>query len=95
MNARKGIARRIGFKKKAKKWLPKLRLNALDGQSWNVCGQKNEASIAYEVCKNVSFVNTKNSVNVSVILGVPQDTVAGNKTATLTFTATQRSGAFA
>lgn len=48
------------------------------------------AATEYEICKNLSFLSTKNSLNLSVEILVPNDVSPGNKTSLLTFTATER-----
>lgn len=48
-------------------------------------------TVPYNICQNLSYVSATNSVNVTITLKFEQDVVAGNKTATLTFSATRRS----
>ncbi|MFH0831568.1 MAG: hypothetical protein V1886_01745 [archaeon] len=59
----------------------------------NLTAIESTAAPGYEVCKNLSYVSGKRSLNISVVLGVPQDSASGNKTALWTFTATRRNAA--
>jgi hypothetical protein len=75
---------------------PDFRFSAQNEES-NSCVDKlaNETSITttspYEVCKNLTKFTASNLINVSIIIFVPEDAIPENKTATLTFSAVQRS----
>jgi hypothetical protein len=52
--------------------------------------QITSATAEMKVCENLSFLEATNSINMSIVLKVPQNALAGNKTAVLTFTALRR-----